>query len=291
MFIVIAMSNAIKSVVFIAVSCFLFGFVYQVVFVNNHRTTTPLLRHDHANAAVVRPSITQSKVIHRAAPVSYEQYVGPSANRGHVPHLVQAWRKALIDWHDLIPQHNSAWERFGSPVKEGKLRLLVSKEEQLTDFLTQYHTSGLSGRFGHNHGSLSDYVGCDMISDPCLIHDYGVCHTNQMCSWNNEVKLCVAKPLQETLPPPETCTNVRTVESENVIQVNEPESVCRNYITQPSLQVNLDGESQSMFYHWWASFSSLLSRWRNEMGAVRQTHIIVKHVDVLIYETGNVASL
>ena len=272
------MPNPLTSVLIIVISCFVLGFVYQVLFISSHQSGTPLLRRD--NTVNQPASIVQQKIIHKYKSSTYEQYVGPSASTSHVPHLVQVWRKALIDWHDLIPKHNSAWERFGTPVKEGKLRLLVSKEEQLTDFLTQYHTSGLSGRFGHNHGALSDYMGCDTLSDPCLIHDFGICRTNQMCIWDTNANLCIAKPLEAFLPPPTGCNDVRTVEANNVIQVNDPEATCQNYITQPALQVNLDGEAQSMFYHWWASFSSLLSRWQTEMAAVRQIHIILKTVEV-----------
>jgi hypothetical protein len=74
-----------------------------------------------------------------------------------VPPLVQAWRQAKVDWHQLLPKHDSSWERFGKNQKG--LRVLVSKEEQLTDYLTMFHESGLSGKYGVDHGPLASYMG------------------------------------------------------------------------------------------------------------------------------------
>ena len=74
-----------------------------------------------------------------------------------LPPIVQAWRQAKIDWHHIIPKHFSSWQRFGA--NQGNLRLLVSKEEQLTDYLTRYHESGIGKRFGKNHGPLMNYSG------------------------------------------------------------------------------------------------------------------------------------
>ncbi len=74
------------------------------------------------------------------------------------PAIVKKWREAKIDWHDLLPKHLSAWERFGVPSQENKLRLLMAKEEQLTDFLTQFYESGLAAEFGHDYGPLANYT-------------------------------------------------------------------------------------------------------------------------------------
>jgi hypothetical protein len=73
------------------------------------------------------------------------------------PPLVTAWRQGKIDWHDLLPKHLSSWERFGTPTKDNQLRLLIGKEEQLTDMLTQFAESGLSQQYGYNHGVLDSY--------------------------------------------------------------------------------------------------------------------------------------
>lgn len=74
-----------------------------------------------------------------------------------VPPLVQAWRQAKVDWHMLLPKHDSSWERFGKNQKG--LRVLVSKEEQLTDYLTMFHESGLASKYGVDHGPLAPYMG------------------------------------------------------------------------------------------------------------------------------------
>jgi hypothetical protein len=74
-----------------------------------------------------------------------------------VPPLVQAWRQAKVDWHQLLPKHDSSWERFGKNQKG--LRVLVSKEEQLADYLTMFHESGLASKYGIDHGPLAPYMG------------------------------------------------------------------------------------------------------------------------------------
>jgi hypothetical protein len=73
-----------------------------------------------------------------------------------VPPLVQAWRQAKVDWHQLLPKHDSSWERFGKGQKG--LRVLVAKEEQLTDHLTMFQESGLAGKYGKDHGALAGYL-------------------------------------------------------------------------------------------------------------------------------------
>eukprot|EP01031_Cornospumella_fuschlensis_P025124 gene25124-30341_t len=88
----------------------------------------------------------------------------------NVAPLIQAWRQASLDWHTLIPKHLSQWQRYGQSTQEGKARLLVSKEEQVTDYLTMFHSSGLAAFFGLESGPLTNYSACDSISDPCLIH-------------------------------------------------------------------------------------------------------------------------
>jgi hypothetical protein len=84
-----------------------------------------------------------------------------------VPPLVQAWRQAKVDWHQLLPKHDSSWERFGKNQKG--LRVLVSKEEQLTDYLTMFHESGLSGKYGVDHGPLASYMGWYLPPSPPLL--------------------------------------------------------------------------------------------------------------------------
>lgn len=107
---------------------------------------------------------------------------------GELPELVKSWRNAQLDWHDLLPKHMSTWERFGE--KKG-LRLLVSKEEQITDYLTRFTESGLADGYGHDHGPLLAYSGCNKLRSDCMIHSQSVCETNGLCMWNSEKELCV----------------------------------------------------------------------------------------------------
>ena len=107
---------------------------------------------------------------------------------GEVPQIVQSWRNAKLDWHDLLPKHMSTWERFGE--RKG-LRLLVSKEEQITDYLTRFKESGLADAYGHDHGPLLDYSGCNKFRSDCMIHAKDVCQTNGLCMWDSQLQLCV----------------------------------------------------------------------------------------------------
>jgi hypothetical protein len=112
---------------------------------------------------------------------------------GEVPQIVKSWRAAELDWHDLLPQHMSSWERFGE--KKG-LRLLVSKEEQVTDYLTRFTESGLAAEYGQDHGPLLAYSGCNKLRSDCMIHPQSVCQTNGLCMWHPEQQLCVDFELQ-----------------------------------------------------------------------------------------------
>ena len=44
--------------------------------------------------------------------------------RGPLPPIVEAFRKGHVDWHDLIPQHASLWERYGES-RDDKFRFLT----------------------------------------------------------------------------------------------------------------------------------------------------------------------
>lgn len=69
-----------------------------------------------------------------------------AANRGRIPQRVSrgedrasATPRRLVDWHDLIPDHSSLWERYGeSSDSKFNFMKLVMKEMKVTDFLTQY---------------------------------------------------------------------------------------------------------------------------------------------------------
>ena len=102
-----------------------------------------------------------------------------------VPNIVKSWRAAKIDWHSLVPKHPGQWERFGTPQGEGKLRLLVSKETLITDYLTRFQESGLAGMYGHDHGDLSSYSGCNVFASSCAIHDKSICDKDEPVSYTH----------------------------------------------------------------------------------------------------------
>lgn len=141
-----------------------------------------------------------------------------SGGEKEVPAIVQAWRTARLDWHSLLPKHNSVWERFGTPQKEGKLRLLVSKEIQATDYLTRFHESGLAARYGHEHGPLLAYSGCDTFTSGCMIHDKEACKKNQLCSWSDHEGYCVEASKS---PSSKTCSTPRTFSASGIVDVQD----------------------------------------------------------------------
>jgi hypothetical protein len=163
-------------------------------------------------------------------------------SKSPVPVIVEAWRKALVDWHDLIPAHNSKWERFGTPQGEGKLSLLVNKEMQVTDFLTQYHESGLSSRYGHNHGRLSHYAACDVFKSACSIHSQEECITNDFCEWNNAMSLCIDRSAA-TDSSSNRCAVPKMIGIHGITPVKDP-TTCKLWIDDPTLLIDMDSEAQ-----------------------------------------------
>jgi hypothetical protein len=212
-----------------------------------------------------------------------------------VPNIVNAWRSAKLDWHKLLPQHNSLWERFGTPQGEGKLNRLVNKETLVTDYLTRFHESGLSAQFGHNHGPLQPYSGCNALRSSCMIHNEAQCGLDQLCAWATEKLLCVdAWDLEESEgqgdvagdrhtrkqqqgTKPATCTSPKIVGDRGFQRATEAQ--CVQWVTDPAVLVSVDSESQSMFYHWWASWTGVVDFWRNVLNSSRRTHFFLRQIN------------
>lgn len=191
-----------------------------------------------------------------------------------VPNIVQSWRAAKLDWHTLLPPHNSIWERYGTPEKGQGLRLLVSKEIQVTNFLTQFHESGLSALYGYDHGALTEYSGCNSFYSACMVHNFDKCNDDQLCSWSTMKALCIDKGDKDAdvdLQPESSCLSPRMVSRGNALKKVDP-SQCLFYVNQPAVFISIDSESQSMFYHWWASWSSIMEYWTSTLQSSRKTH-------------------
>eukprot|EP01041_Mallomonas_annulata_P000483 gene483-908_t len=200
-----------------------------------------------------------------------------SGGEAEVPNIVKAWRNAKLDWHLLLPKHNSIWERFGSPKTEGKFPLLVAKEQQATDFLTRFRESGLAGKYGKEHGNLLDYSGCNTFSDACIIHNNSTCFDDQLCHWDIEKQLCLdgnniinSKPLN--------CNSPKRIQGQSILPINSIENECKSFVEQPSVIVSIDSESQTMFYHWWATWASIRDFWNNNLHSNRNTHFILPEI-------------
>ena len=205
--------------------------------------------------------------------------------KDNVPSIVRAWRNAKLDWHQLLPTHNSLWERFGTPQKEGKLRLLVSKEMMVTDYLTRYHESGLSGKYGHDHGALKEYSGCNRFASSCMIHDQKTCQEDDFCSWSTQRDLCVTatdadvyEAVKSNPKQQQECPDPKHVTDRGFVAVAD-RSWCKVWSHQPSVQVSIDSESQSMFYHWWASWGGMLKYWRDQLSQRRDVHFFLSAIN------------
>eukprot|EP01038_Epipyxis_sp_PR26KG_P008032 gene8032-10884_t len=207
----------------------------------------------------------------------------------NVPPLVKAWRSAKLDWHSLLPKHNSWWERFGTPTKEGKLPLLVNKEILVTNYLTRYIESGLSSQFGYNYGNMNAYSGCNSFHSSCMIHDEKNCLLDELCKWSHTFMLCVdswstsiPKELQDNSAindknPPKTCLNPKGINDNGFYSVDR--SDCRVWVHSPAVTISIDSESQSMFYHWWASWSTLVEFFHKTLNDNRNTHYFVTKIN------------
>ena len=52
------------------------------------------------------------------------------------------------------------------------------------------------------------------------------------------------------------------------------------YVDQPAVVLTIDGESQSMFYHWMASWSHIMEIWDQTLGHRRDSHVFIRKLNV-----------
>jgi hypothetical protein len=109
-----------------------------------------------------------------------------------------------------------------------------------------------------------------------MIHDQSTCAKDQLCSWSVDEKLCVDRKEKSTKPA--QCRNPKKV-ADGGWQAVRDESTCDYYVEDPAVYVGIDSESQSMFYHWWASWSTIHNFWRERLGASRQVHFILREIN------------
>jgi Glycosyltransferase 61 len=287
------------------IASLLLGFISQVLFsfVNHQDVSRPvpygvdiadarkeavdLDSHHLTDVEMIPKNVSTTKTNFENAQLYSPSLLLSAVSDKNVPNLVKSWRAAKLDWHTLLPLHNSIWERFGTPKKGEGLQLLVSKEQQVTNFLTQFDESGLSAMYGKIHGPLLEYSACNSFLSACMIHDVDKCKSDQLCSWSSQLSLCVDKRDKSADPdefPQSACPSPMMIGSDGVARKSDP-SQCLFYVNQPAVFVEIDTESQSMFYHWWASWSSVLQYWRDSMASSRQIHIFVHDInDSMFFE-------
>lgn len=233
---------------------FVLGFLFDILYLSHLQQQEQQQNNAAAstNLRVAESSSTASIskiIVENPCPSSEKQitlYSPPNTqedsftSKTPVPNVVTVWRQGKLDWHDMIPQHNSKWDRFGTPKSEGKLPLLVNKEIQVTDFLTQFHESGLSAKYGHDHGTLMNYAGCDIFRSSCMVHKQDICLTNEFCEWNGEGNICQDKVASSDA---QTCEAPKTITSNRIEKVNDPAS-CKNWIHDLTVVIYIDSESQ-----------------------------------------------
>lgn len=251
------------------------GFLTQIQFLYSHETKSAQVASSNTNIIFkVKPNISDSMPVS-----SSNQITSAYLKESSIPEIVRAWRAAKLDWHELLPHHNSAWERFGTPQKEGKLRLLISKEVQLTNFLTRFHESGLSSKYGHAFGPMLPYSGCDKFDSPCMVHDRNTCAQDQLCQWSSERDVCWDRSADPTQPSSvRTCANPQMIAAEGGFKHVSP-SECNIWVDQPAIVAMIDSESQSMFYHWWATWNGIHTFWEQELKKNRNIHIFLSEIN------------
>ena len=86
---------------------------------------------------------------------------------------------------------------------------------------------------------------------------------NQLCTWSSKESLCVeAHSSRDAMIASETrkCDKPMTIEGGQL--TNQADlSRCTLWVDQPVTYVNIDSESQAMYYHWWASWQSVYTHW------------------------------
>jgi hypothetical protein len=206
-----------------------------------------------------------------------------------LPESIKAWRRAELDWHTLLPTDNSKFQRDGATPPGYELLSIHEKESSVTDFLTRYQASGLSSVYGHDHGALAEYAQCDVLADPCMVHSQQTCVADEFCTWDVANGECYGWHSQPTQPPkrPFKCSEPMAVVNGRFFPVanNDTTASCRRYVQNETVMVKIDGESQSMFYHWWAAFQFLFARlWLAELGGTRDVHFLMaKSEDTAMY--------
>jgi hypothetical protein len=296
-------SSCIQTTLIIALVCFISGLLVQVSF---HLVPQP---HEAAglrgnNQVVINGQTVQiteqdlSYLAERHAQTpgvaalsgkdaisnseSQELYTAQLQVEKTAPNIVRAWRAAKVDWHSLVPSHNSLWERFGTPKSEGKLRALVAKETLITDYLTRYQETGLAGMYGHEHGPLTAYSGCNVFSSSCMVHDEDHCTTDELCAWATKEQLCVdvwdARAAATPIDEQKQCPKPKVVSDTGFTNARSP-SQCRWWVHQPTVALDIDSESQSMFYHWWATWSGIVAHWKSALHARRDVHYFVSAIN------------
>lgn len=224
-----------------------------------------------------KPEIVQNNPISKGLPEKDKGFF-QSGMEMDIPAIVQAWRSVKLDWHTLLPKHNSIWERYGTPQKEGKFQMLVNKEQLTTDYLTRFHESGLAAKYGKDHGPLLPYSGCNVFVDACMIHNQVDCINDDMCHWEDENTVC-----RDGGDNHDKCAAPYAFQGGQPTQAFHQDT-CRFYIHQPVVVIDIDSESQTMFYHWWATWSSVRSEWQGKYKSDRSVHYFLGEiVDPMFY--------
>lgn len=186
---------------------------------------------------------------------------------------MSAWRSGKLDWHELLPKHSSLWERYGES-KDDKFNFmkLVMKETKMTDYVTQYVESGLAGFYGTDHGPLRNYSGCNLLNDPCGVHNEATCRFDSFCSWDGARLACVDD--KNGGKPCASARNLKVVRGGR-IQSTDNLQVCSRHIHERVFVEHVQDDPATMFYHWFRYFKTVFASVRGKGGLDKRNHFIV----------------
>ena len=206
-------------------------------------------------------------------------YYNEESNESDLPHIIQLFRQAKLDWHTLIPEHDSIYERYFHDGRNGSqsFQLKVLKEKSITDYLTRFTESGLSTLYGHDHGILKAYSTCDILRSGCNIHDQKDCNKNQLCYWNKNNEICNEIDDSYTKEAINKCTYPKQFNSNGTI-VDVDHSQCKTYTNQRAVILTMEAETQLMFYHFWALWTDIMYTWHSMYLDDRSIHFFIKDV-------------
>jgi hypothetical protein len=113
-----------------------------------------------------------------------------------------------------------------------------------------------------------------------MIHDKETCSHDQLCEWSIEKDVCWDRSAESSHPRHDIkiCTHPKAITAEGGFREVNP-SECKIWVDQPVILASIDSESQSMFYHWWATWNGIHTFWQDNLRKNRFIHVFLDQIN------------